>query len=61
MPLLPGKENIGKNISELESTGKYTHKQAIAIALNNAREHQRHSHAERQAPLHEHELRKYGR
>lgn len=61
MPLLPGKENIGKNISELESTGKYPHKQAIAIAMNNAREAQRHTHDERQAPMHEHEHHKYGR
>lgn len=37
MPLLPGKQNIGSNISELESTGKYPHKQAIAIALDEAR------------------------
>ncbi len=38
MPLLKGKSNktIGKNISELESTGKYPAKQAIAIALSNA-------------------------
>lgn len=57
MPLLPGKENIGKNISELESTGKYPHKQAIAIALNNAREHEHSAHHEREA----HEKHKYGR
>ena len=37
MPLKPGKKNIGKNISELESTGKYGPKQAIAIALDVAR------------------------
>ena len=35
MPLLPGKKNIGKNISELEHTRP--HKQAIAIALSEAR------------------------
>lgn len=61
MPLLPGKENIGKNISELESTGKYPHKQAIAIALNNAREHQRNDHDEREMPKHGHETHRYGR
>lgn len=38
MPLKPGKKNIGKNISELESTGKYRPTQAIAIALSKARE-----------------------
>ena len=36
MPLLPGKYNIGKNIKELESTGR-PHKQSIAIALDVAR------------------------
>jgi len=61
MPLLPGKENIGKNISELESTGKYPHKQAVAIALNNAREHQRSDYDEREKPKHEYEEQKYGR
>jgi hypothetical protein len=42
MPLLPGKKNIGKNISELEHSQtargkKRSHKQNIAIALNEAR------------------------
>jgi hypothetical protein len=39
MPLNKGKGRkvIGKNINELESTGKYPKKQAIAIALNEAR------------------------
>lgn len=41
MPLLPGKENIGKNIKELLSTKKhgkkkFKNKQAIAIALREA-------------------------
>lgn len=38
MPLSKGKSNkiIGKNIKELESTGKYPHKQAIAIAISEA-------------------------
>jgi len=36
MPLKKGSSSktIGKNIKELESTGKYPKKQAIAIALN---------------------------
>lgn len=37
MPLLPGKKNIGKNIKEEEKT--HSKKQAVAIALNVAREH----------------------
>lgn len=36
MPLPGGKKNIGKNIAELESTGRPP-KQAIAIALSNER------------------------
>jgi len=38
MPLAKGKSNktISKNIKELESTGKYPHRQAIAIALSEA-------------------------
>lgn len=36
MPLLPGKKNIGKNISKEEAAGK-PRRQAIAIALNVAR------------------------
>lgn len=35
MPLLKGKKNIGKNIRELEETGR-PQKQAIAIALKEA-------------------------
>ncbi|MEY4332742.1 MAG: hypothetical protein RLZZ196_1480 [Bacteroidota bacterium] len=38
MPLKSGKKNIGKNIEELEGTGKYPHKQAVAIALNKAKQ-----------------------
>ena len=33
MPLLKGKKNVGKNIKELESTGRPKN-QAIAIALS---------------------------
>ncbi len=33
MPLLKGKKNVGKNIKELESTGRKP-SQAIAIALD---------------------------
>lgn len=36
MPLKPGKKNIGKNIKELEESGR-TKNQSIAIALNEAR------------------------
>jgi len=38
MPLLPGKKNIGRNISEMESSG-HPRAQAIAAALNTARKH----------------------
>ena len=38
MPLLPGKKNIGHNISEMESSG-HPRAQAIAAALNTARKH----------------------
>jgi len=37
MPLKKGKKNIGSNIKELESTGKFKRNQAIAIALSEAR------------------------
>jgi len=37
MPLKSGKANIGKNISELESTGR-SKRQSIAIALKKAGE-----------------------
>lgn len=36
MPLLPGKSNIGKNVKTEKATGK-PQKQAVAIALNEAR------------------------
>ncbi len=37
MPLLKGKKNVGRNIKELESTGRPAN-QAIAIALSVAKE-----------------------
>ena len=39
MPLLPGKKNIGRNITELEQHGSRPrpHKQIVAIALDVAR------------------------
>jgi len=37
MPLLPGKKNIGHNIEVEQEAGK-PHKQAVAIALNTARQ-----------------------
>jgi hypothetical protein len=37
MPLLPGKKNIGHNISEMEKAG-HPKSQAIAASLNKARE-----------------------
>ena len=43
MPLLPGKSKatVSGNIRELMATGKYPQRQAIAIALSNARRHPR--------------------
>lgn len=35
MPLLPGKKNIGNNISEMENAG-HPHNQAVAASLNKA-------------------------
>ena len=35
MPLLKGKKNVGKNIKELQRSGR-SHKQAVAIALQKA-------------------------
>lgn len=40
MPLLKGKKNIGKNIKELESTGR-PRNQSIAIALEKADENRK--------------------
>ncbi len=58
MPLLPGKENIGKNIAELDSSGKRPHKQDVAIALHQAYDK---GHEHRKAERHTHEARKYGK
>ena len=41
MPLAPGHAAISSNIKELMHTGKYPQKQAVAIALDNARRHPR--------------------
>ena len=35
MPLKPGKQNIGKNIKEMEKAG-HPHDQSVAAALNKA-------------------------
>lgn len=58
MPLLPGKENIGKNIAELDSSGKRSHKQDVAIALHEAYDK---GHEHRKAEREQHEKHKYGR
>ena len=41
MPLLPGKKNIGHNISEMEKAG-HPKAQAIAASLNEARKSRAH-------------------
>ena len=33
MPLLKGKKNVGRNIKELETSGR-SHEQAVAIAMD---------------------------
>ena len=55
MPLLPGKKNIGKNISELEHSQtargkKRSHKQNIAIALSEARKTGAHIPKKKKSP-----------
>jgi len=61
MPLIhsASKKAFSENVSELMHSD-YPQKQAVAIAYSNQREAQRHTHHERQAPLHEHERMKYG-
>ncbi len=36
MPLLPGKKNVGKNIEELQKSGR-SHKKSVAISIANLR------------------------
>ena len=56
MPLLPGKENIGSNIKEMEKAG-HPHNQAVAAALHEAYD----EHHQRKQERQEHEKNKYGR
>lgn len=62
MPLIKSSSDSARqtNIKTEIHAGKPI-KQAVAIGYANQREAQRHSHEERQAPLHEHEMHKYGR
>lgn len=61
MPLIKSSSDEArqKNIETEIHAGKPI-KQAIAIGYSNQREAQRHTHDERQAPLHSHEKMKYG-
>jgi ribosomal protein L12E/L44/L45/RPP1/RPP2 len=61
MPLIHSSSNEARqeNIREMISSG-HTTAQAVAASYNNQREAQRASHHEREAPRHEHEMRKYG-
>ena len=56
MPLLPGKENIGHNISEMEKAG-HPHDQSVAAALHEAYD----EHKSRSEEREHHEKHKYGR
>jgi hypothetical protein len=62
MPLIKSAsdEARSKNIAEMIHSG-HPPAQAEAAAYANQREAQRASHHEREAPRHEHEMRKYGR
>ena len=62
MPLnkSPTNEARSENIREMIHAG-HPPKQAEAAAYANQREAQRHTHQERQVPMHEHENRKYGK
>jgi hypothetical protein len=62
MPLIKSDsdEARSENIGEMIKAG-YPPKQAKAAAYANQREAQRHTHQERQAPLHEQEKYKYGK
>jgi hypothetical protein len=37
MPLVHGKKNVSRNIKELMDTGRYSHRQAVAIAMSVSR------------------------
>ena len=62
MPLIKSASDSARstNIAEMIKSG-HPPKQAEAAAYSNQREAQRHTHTERQAPMHEHERSKYGR
>ena len=62
MPLIKSAsdEARSENIAEMIKAG-HEPKQAMAASYANQREAQRHTHHERQAPMHEHEHHKYGR
>ena len=61
MPLIKSTSDEARqeNIKEMIHSG-HPIKQAVAAAYHNQREAQRHTHEERQAPLHEREKEKYG-
>lgn len=54
------KEAFSNNVAAERHAGK-PEAQAVAIAYSTQRQAQRHSHDERQAPLHQREMEKYGR
>lgn len=62
MPLIKSVSDKARqeNIREMIDAG-HPVKQAVAAAYHNQREAQRHTHHERQEPLHEREMEKYGR
>jgi len=62
MPLIKSASDEArqKNIAEMIHAG-HPIKQAVAASYSNQREAQRHTHHERQAPLHAHENMKYGK
>lgn len=62
MPLIhsESKEAFKENVLEMVHSG-HSVKQAVAAAYSNQREAERHTHAERQEPRHEHEMHKYGK
>lgn len=56
MPLIKSasKQAIGKNIETEETVGNKPHKQAVAIALNTAREAGAHIHKPKHSETHRH-------